>query len=247
MSKHFQQLLKALKTSDEVKALGFNKEEIKSLASDMDKNLKIDENASDEDVESAIDEAVEHAIPFLKMAQKSSSRIVKKALEKKKEDDDDDDDDDEPNDDDEPDGEEKPKDGKKTKKERNRAESEDSEIKKMLTTIMKKMEKQDETIANLRKGNTTDKRRAKLEKLLKDTGTFGKRTLRQFDKMDFEDDDEFEDFLDDVKADLEEANQERANAGLAKLGAVPTPDKGGKEDKPEEITDNELDKLADML
>ena len=117
----------------------------------------------------------------------------------------------------------------------------------MLDSINKKLEKQDEVIANLRKGNTTDKRRAKLEKLLKDTGTFGKRTLRQFEKMDFEDDDEFEDFLDDVKKDLDEANQERANAGLAKLGAVPSPDGGGNETKPEEITDKELDMLAEQL
>lgn len=246
MSKHFQKLLKALKTSDEVKALGFNKEEIQSLASDLDKNLSIEENASDEDVESAINEAVDKAIPFLKMAQKSSSRIVKKALEKKKEEDEDDEDDEEPEDDDEPEEDKKPK-GKKSKKGSQRTESDESDIKKLLETFMKKIEKQDELIASLQKGNKTDKRRAKLEKILKDTGTFGKRTLRQFEKMDFEDDEEFEEFLDGVKEDLEEANQERANAGLAKLGVLPSPDGKDKEKPTEEITDKELDKLADML
>lgn len=245
MSKHFQKLLKALKTSDEVKALGFNKEEIQSLASDLDKNLSIEENASDEDVESAINEAVEKAIPFLKMAQKSSSRIVKKALEKKKEEDEEEDEE-EPEDEDEPEEDKKPK-GKKSKKGSHRSESDESDIKKLLEGFMKKLEKQDELIASLRKGNTTDKRRAKLEKILKDTGTFGKRTLRQFEKMDFEDDEEFEEFLDGVKEDLEEANQERANAGLAKLGVLPSPKGKDKEKPTEEITDKELDKLADML
>ena len=259
MSKHFEKVLKALKTSDEVKALGFDKDEIKRLASNIDKKLNLEDDASDEDVESAIDEAVENAIPYLKMAQSSASRIVKKKLAKSKkdeDDDEDDDDDDEPvDDDDDEDDDDEPK-GKKSKKSKKskknrqtKSDDDDDEVKSMLKTLLKKVEKQDETIANLRKGNTEDKRRSKLEKLLKDTGSFGKRYLRQFDKMNFEDDDEFEEFLEEVKDDLEETNQERANAGLDKLGikVASTSKKDDEDEQTEVVTDDELDALADQL
>lgn len=255
MSKHFEKVLKALKTSDEVKALGFDKDEIKRLASNIDKKLSLEEDASDEDVENAIDEAVENALPFLKMAQSTASRIVKKKLAKSKKDedpdDDNDDDDQQVNDDDDDDNDDEPagKKSKKSKKNRQAKPEGDDEVKTMLKALLKKVEKQDETIANLRKGNTEDKRRSKLEKILKDTGNFGKRYLRQFDKMNFEDDDEFEDFLDEVKEDLEETNQERANAGLDKLGikTAPTSKKGDEQEVIEVATDEEVDKLADQL
>ena len=257
MSKHFEKVLKALKTSDEVKALGFDKDEIKRLASNIDKKLNLEDDASDEDVESAIDEAVENAIPYLKMAQSSASRIVKKKLAKSKKDEDDDedddddddpvDDDDDEDDDDEPKG--KSKKSKKSKKNRQTKSDDDDDVKSLLKTLLKKVEKQDETIANLRKGNTEDKRRSKLEKLLKDTGSFGKRYLRQFDKMNFEDDEEFDEFLEEVKDDLEETNQERANAGLDKLGikVAPTSRKDDEDEQTEVVTDDELDALADQL
>ena len=259
MSKHFQKILKALKTSDDVKALGFDKEEIKRLASSIDKKLNLEEDASDEDVENAIEEAVENALPYLKMAQSTASRIVKKKLAKSKKDDDDDgddddDDDDEGSDDDDDDDEANGKKAKKaakvTKKQSRTSKSDDDdETKSLLKSILKKMEKQDEVIAKLKTGNAADKRRAKLEKLVKDTGTFGKRYLRQFDKMSFEDDDEFEEFLDEIKEDLEETNQERANAGLEKLGLKTAPEgkKDGKQDVVEPYKDDELKELADQL
>lgn len=263
MSKHFQKVLKALKTSDDVKALGFDRDEIKRLASDIDKKLDLKDDASDEEVENAIEEAVDQAIPYLKMAQSTASRIVKKKLSKPKkgEDDDDDDDDDddegggsddddEDDDDDEPNGK-KAKKSKKSKKNRgSKSDDDDDEVKSLLKSVLKKMEKQEETIASLRKGNVVDKRRAKLEKILKDTGKFGKRYMRQFEKMEFEDDDDFEEFLDDVKEDLEETNQERANAGLDKLGIKTAPEgkPGGQEEESTEVaSDDEVDRLADQL
>jgi len=257
MSKHFQKILKALKTSDDVKALGFDKDEIKRLASSIDKKLNLEDDASDEDVENAIEEAVENALPYLKMAQSTASRIVKKKLAKVKKDEDDDDEDDddddgEGSDDDEDDDEPPVKKAPKGSKKQNRTSKsadDDDETKTLLKSILKKMDKQDEVIAKLKSGNVADKRRSKLEKLLKDTGTFGKRYLRQFDKMNFEDDDEFDEFLDEIKEDLEETNQERANAGLEKLGLKTAPEgkKDGKQDVVEPYKDDELKELANQL
>lgn len=261
MSKHFEKVLKALKTSDDVKALGFDRDEIKRLASDIDKKLNLKEDASDEEVDSAIEEAVDNAIPYLKMAQSTASRIVKKKLAKSKkeeededEDEDDDDGDDEDDDDDDEDDEPKGKKAKKSKKSKknrqSKSEDDGDDVKKLLKSLVKKIEKQEETIAGLRKGNTEDKRRSKLEKILKDTGSFGKRYLRQFDKMNFEDDDDFEEFLDVVREDLEETNQERANAGLEKLGIKTSVERKSGDDSEEQTevaSDEEVDKLADQL
>ena len=245
MSKHFQKVMREVKTK--MKALGFSRKELESVASNIDDNLTIEDDASDEDIASAITEAVDAAMPYLKIAQKSASRQTKAALEAAKGKDDDDEDESDDDDDSEDEEDEKTVEKQHKKRNRRQAKSENTEIMKLLEAMSKRMEKQDEVINALKQNNTSDKRKTRLEKVLKDTGSFGKRILRQFDKMKFDSDDDFNDFLDEVKEDLEEANQERANAGLAKLGSVPKSEKKDKEEKVEEITDAELDKLADML
>lgn len=62
-----------------------------------------------------------------------------------------------------------------------------------------------------------DGRRSKLKALLKDKGTFGKTVLKNFDKMKFENESEFDDFYDGVVEDLAAIDQERANEGLENL------------------------------
>ena len=255
MSKHFQKVLNALKTSEEVKALGFDKEEIKRLASNIDKKLNLKEDASDEEVESAIEESVDDAIPYLKLAQSQASRIVKKKLEKAKKTDEDDEDDE----DDDGDGNEEDEDGdnddepagKPAKKHKNprKPKSDDDETKKLLKSLLKKMEKQEETIASMRKGNAKDKWRKKLEKAVENTGSFGKQKLREFDRLEFASEDDFDEYLSEVGDDLDEANQERANAGLEKLGlkTAPSAKKDNQVKEVEPYKDEEIDKLAESL
>ena len=50
------------------KALGFNRKELEGLALKIDKNLELEEDASDEDVDAAIETAVEAALPFLEVS-----------------------------------------------------------------------------------------------------------------------------------------------------------------------------------
>ena len=63
--------------------------------------------------------------------------------------------------------------------------------------------------------------------------------MKQFNHMSFENDDDFEDYLEEVQKDLEDLNQERANEGLKKLGDVPAG--GGKKN----FEKNEIDTLSD--
>ena len=159
---------------------------------------------------------------------RKKSKKSKKAAKKSKKSDDEDGDDDE--DDDEKDGH-------------------NDYLSKQIRKLIKLVESQNGEITKLKQGKTSDRRRKRLEKILENTGTFGKSVLRRFDKQDFEDEDDFEDFLDEVREDLEELNAERKNSGLEKLGAPPSTRRNTPEDetsKEEPYSDDEIDALADM-
>jgi hypothetical protein len=89
----------------------------------------------------------------------------------------------------------------------------------------------------------SNSRKKRLEEQLKGTGLFGERILKSYDKMDFKNEDEFEDFFEGVVADAKAYNQERANDGLSKLGKTPLVGGGNKE---EVLSDDEVKALANL-
>ena len=91
-------------------------------------------------------------------------------------------------------------------------------------------------------------RKTKLAELLKDSGSYGSRILKNFDRMKFETDEEFDDFYSEVEEDLKAYNQERADAGLAALGNPPAAG-GGKGEKKEDevISDVEVEAIANSF
>ena len=105
-------------------------------------------------------------------------------------------------------------------------------------------EQQDARFAALEGEKTSSLRKSKLESLLKDTGTFGNRTLKSFSKMNFENDEEFEQFLSEVEEDLKAYNQERADAGLSTLGTPPAAGTGKPDKEIELLTDAEIDSIV---
>ena len=262
--KYLQQVLKTLKPK--VKRYGFSREDVESFAAVIAKKLDIEEDASDEDVASAIEDAIEDAIPYIEAAQKQSSRIVRRKLKEAREADEDEEDEDEDEDEEDEDDEPKGKKSKKSKKSKkggknskksdedededeNDDDKRDDYISKQFRKLTKLVTAQNEEIAKLKQGKTSDRRRKRLEKILENTGTFGKSVLRRFDKQEFEDEDDFEDFLDEVREDLEELNTERKNNGLGKLGTPPSTRSSRKEDEnsqEEAYSDEEIDDLADM-
>lgn len=246
MSK-LEKVLKALKTRKDVTALGFSKDEIKSLASDIDQNLDFEEDAAEEDVENGINTAIESIIPVLKLAQKASSRIVKKKLqeiEEQKAADEDEDDEQE-----DVQAVETPKAKVKVKKtQKQPTEDKDDEVKTLLKSMMAKIEKQDEAINRMMNGTVTEKRKARLQERLKDAGTLGKTYLRLFDKMKFEDDADFEKLLNDAEDDLKAYQQDIADKGMEKMTQVPPkPEEkeAEKESEVEVMSDEEIDAMVE--
>jgi hypothetical protein len=232
--KRDQQVLLRLKPK--VKAFGFNKKELMSVAAKIAGNLTSEEDASEEDVNAEIDTAIDAVLPYLQVSQSFAGRVIEES--RKKNDDDETDDDDA----DETSSKTNRQAGSNKKNPKNEGKNDDAPqwAKGMMQTI----ETLNNELTALKGDKVTTTRRAKLETLLKDAGAFGSRTLKSFGKMKFEDDNEFEEFLSEVEEDLKAYNQERADAGLSEM-TTPPAGGGGKGSKQNEvITDAEIEALA---
>lgn len=246
MKKHFKKVLEALKTSKDIKALGFSRKELKGVAAKIADKLEsaVKEDATDEEIQEAVDDAIDAVLPFLQLTQSVADRQVQAFKSAHSTDDDVDDDDDDPD----------PAEGGKrnspSRKGKKSDEGNEGELAKALKPLLDNLDGMQSEITALKNGKTTDSRKAKLEKLLKNTGKFGERTLKAFNRMSFKDDEAFEDFCDEVEADLEEENQERANRGLEKLGAPAATggaaEQRSKKNDEEVMSDDEVKELAKL-
>lgn len=232
MKKRTKQVLVILKLKS--KALGFSREELEGIAADVANNLELDEEASDEDVNAEIEKQVNAVLPYLKIAQKTAQRTIQSFKDSKDLDDDEVDDPD-----DDPAGNKKPI--RKQKKEK-----EEEQVPAWAQALITQNKALQTEILGLKSERESDGRRSKLKALLKDKGTFGKTVLKNFDKMKFENESEFDDFYDGVVEDLAAIDQERANEGLGKLGA-PAAQRKPKEEEVEVIKENEIDELAKTM
>lgn len=229
-----QQVL--LKLKPKVKAFGFNKKELMSVAAKIADNLTSADDASDEDVNAEIDNQIDAVISYLQVGQSFANRVIEES--RKKNDDDETDD----GDDDESSNTTNRQPGSNKKNPKNKGKNEDEEP----AWFKSFREQQEARFAALEGEKVTTSRKAKLEAVLKDAGTFGTRTLKSFGKMSFENDEEFEEFLSEVTEDLKTYNQERADAGLSTMGTPPAAG-GGKPKESEVITDSQLKELVDSF
>lgn len=228
MKKKTKQVLSILKPK--CKALGFNLEELEGIAADIADNLELDEEASEEEINEKISSEVEAVIPYLKIAQKASNRVIQNSKNNKNPESDDND--------------------TNAGQDGVDQEKEEEKVPVWAQAIITQQKAIQIELTGLKSERETDGRRSKLKALLKDTGTFGKSTLKNFDKIKFENEADFEEFYDGVVEDLATLNQERANAGLAKLGATAATSGNKKEkegDKPEVISEKEIEELAGTM
>lgn len=238
MNKYLRKVLEMLKTNKDIKALGFSRRELKGIAANVADKLKLEEDATDEDVSEAISSAIDDVLPLLKLTQSAVDRQVQDYKRSIEEYDDDDDDDKEPN------RRSPSQKNPKSKKDSDDADSATLAALKELTKVVTALQGD---VNTLKSGNTTNNRRLKVEKILSDTGKFGERQLKAFSRMSFKDEEEFEEYLEDLKEDIEAENQERADRGLGKLGNIPSPDKNHINKKEDELmSDEDVKKLAQM-
>lgn len=229
MNKHQQTVMSMLKPK--VKAFGFNQKELKGIAAKIADNLTSEEDASEEDVNAEIEKAIDAVLPYLEFGQSFANRVINdsKNVSKTNEDDDDD----------------EPKSSSTNQPKPKKKESSD-ETPEWAKVLIASNENLKNELAALKGEKVTDSRRSKLEKLLKDTGTFGTRMLKTFSKIKFENDEEFDDFYSEVEEDLKSFNQERANAGLAKLGSPAVGGGQGKKEEKEILSDDDIKAIANV-
>lgn len=233
-----QQVL--LKLKPKVKAFGFNKKELMSVAAKIADNLTSEEEASEEDVNAEIDTQINAVLPYLQVSQSHANRVIEES--RRKNDDGETDDDDEDSDDDTSTTTRQTGSGKNPK---NKGKENDAPdwAKGMMQTIQNLSNE----IVTLKGDKVTSSRKSKLESILKDTGTFGTRSLKSFSKMKFENEEEFDEFISDVEEDLKAYNQERADAGLSSMGIPPVSGTGKQAKKEEVLTDSEIDAIVGNL
>lgn len=232
MTKRQRAVLSLLKPK--VKAFGFSRNVLKSIAAEIADKLEIEEDASDEDVNAKIEEAVNAVLPFLPMIQSQANSQFDEWKKAQTQNDDEEDDD---NDDDS---------SKSSKSTKTRQKKSDDLVPAWAKALIDSNTALKNELAAIKGEKVTDSRRSKLEKLLKDTGTFGTRTLKSFGRMKFESDDEFDEFFSEVEEDLKSLNQERANAGLEKLGAPATGGSMKGDVNKEVLSDDEIKALASL-
>ena len=244
MNKYYRKVLDALKTNRDIKALGFSRKELKGVAANVANKLQLKDDATDEEVSEGISDAIDDVLPLLQLTQSAADRQVSEYKNAHPAPDDDDVPDDEP-DDDEPVRRNPSQKGKKGKK-----DSDDDQDSATLNAIKKLTEavvSLQGDVTALKSGNTANSRTARVRELLKDTGKFGERQLKSFSRMKFENEEEFEDYLDELKEDIEEENKERLEKGLEKLGRIPAPDTNHQPKEEDKLmSDDEVKKLAQM-
>ncbi len=230
MNKRQRAVYELLSKNPKVKAYGFTKKELKGLAATIAENLDSAEDASDEDVNAEIENAVEAVLPALELGRTYANRVINSSKNVNEE-----------NNDGDGDGaNQKPKPNNPPTSKEEKPDNEPAWFKAYRESMEKKF-------AELTGDRIADQRKSKLEKLLKDTGKFGERMLKNYARMSFPDDDAFDEFLSEVEEDLKSENQDRANKGLEKLGAPATGGGYKKQDeKPKVLSEDEVKALAKM-
>lgn len=245
MNKYYRKVLEALKTNRDIKALGFSRKELKGVAANVANKLQLKDDATDEEVSEGISGAIDDVLPLLQLTQSAADRQVSEYKNAHPAPDDDDDPDDDPDDDDVSARRSPSQKGKKGKKDSD--DDQDSATLTAIKELTKVVATLKDDVTALKSGNTTSSRTAKVRELLKDTGKFGERRLKSFSRMKFENEEEFEDYLDELKEDIEEENKERLEKGLEKLGRIPTPDTKPQQKKEDKLmSDDEVKELAQM-
>lgn len=229
-----QQVLATLKPV--VKQMGFSQKELKGIAAQLADNLNLADDASDEDVNAGIKKSIDAVVPFLKFGQSQANRLLeewkKDHPEQNTEEPDEEGDNDKKN----------PPSDKRQKPTQKKEETEMPEWAKTLTETLKVLSGD---VSAIKQERTSNSRKAQLEAALKDTGSYGKRTLKAFSRMKFDSDEDFDTYLEEINEDVKTWKQEQADLGLSKMGRVPGAGSGsGKE---QTMTDKEIEDLAAMM
>ncbi len=223
-----------------VKQFGFTKKVFRSVAAKIADNLgDVDENALEDDINAKIDEAIEASLPYLALIQSQANEQLEEWKKGQKKNDNNDDEEDDYDD-------ESSVSNSHNRSAKSTKSKEESGQSKAMKELLDAVSVLTNEVKNLKGEKIADTRRAKLESKLKDSGVFGKSKLKDFSRMTFKDDEDFEEYLSGIEDELEAYKQEYADNRLLTAGSPPG-GKGGKQSKQKEVvSEDEIKALAQM-
>lgn len=212
-----KQVMVLLKTK--AKHLGFSRRELRKVGNQILASLP--EDIEDDNLEEAIGKKIDEYMPILQMMQSAADR-QRAAASRSTKDDDEDDDDPDDDEDENPDDDDDDPDEKKPKKKKSKTVDDydiDDDDFKDAPAWAKKLYKM------AQKGNGykhQSSRRGMVEEAVHGSGFLGKHILKEFEKKEFESDEDFEEYLDEVRDEVSEYDKERKERGLEKMSYPPS-------------------------
>lgn len=230
-----QKVLDALK----IKAydLGFSEEELGKVADKIVNGNEVPDDADDAKINEVVNNSIDSVIDYLSLAQAASQRIISKYKKRQEE---------------EAEKKEKEKEkpvGTKTEPttKKNPENEEEDDVKSLLKGLAKKIDdfetKTNERFEKINTANIAETRLDRIKSALKDSGDFGEKTLRDFKRMSFADDDDFNSYLKEISDDAQAYITKTSQEGLRN-----TPPKSNPNKKDVKVaSDEECKALADSL
>lgn len=211
-----ERILKLLKPK--VVSLGFNQNELESAVKGI---LKLNPDLEKEDTtDEAINAILDAVIPILGVGQQNSTRVINEFKKKQNN----------PNP-----SEDEPKDGDGGSENQNTNKNNDK-LEKKLDLIMGEL-------ASLKGEKTRNTRKIQLEQVVKDAGKYGQKILKEFEERTyktFENDEEFEAYLESTKTDVLDYLQEEKDKGLSNFSSIGGSIKPGSKGEPDKETVEEI-------
>ena len=110
--------------------------------------------------------------------------------------------------------------------------------------LMESIKTLSEDVVSIKSDKIATSRRARLEELVKDSGTFGSSKLKDFARMKFDSDEDFDDYLSEVKTDLDAYNKENPRGGKSTMGIPPVIGSGKKGNEDDVLSDDDIKALV---
>lgn len=207
-----ERILKLLKPK--VVSLGFNEKELESAVKGI---LKLNPDLEKEDTtDEAINAILDAVIPILGVGQQNSTRVINEFKKKQN----------------------NPNPPKETEEGNPNPQPENisDKLEKKLDLLMNE-------IAGLKGEKTRDSRKAQLEQVVKDAGKYGQKILKEFEERTyktFENDEEFEAYLESTKQDVLDYLQEEKDKGLSNFSSIGGSNKPVSKGEPDKETVEEI-------
>lgn len=221
---NIEKLLKLLQTK--VASLGYNKKELRGIAEEISNNSTLTEDATDEELTAEI----EAVIPYLRFGQQQANRIASASGANAN--------------DQSGNGGNEPK-PSVTPSNPNTPPTPQDDAPQWAKTLLEQNKALTERISAMEGERTTNSRLERVKKAVEGCGAIEKSTIRDFGRMQFASEDDFESYLSEVETSVTEYRKDLGNDALGSHKGKPGG--AGANNPTATPTQAEIDALAEAM